>query len=346
MQQKQFINFSSTVLAMIFYFFLVCSVYAQSDAEERTVEANTVVKKSSNHSLKELPDNIHTNEDYLWMQNLHESISNSVYQSAIWFDQFFLDENTEQSAPRTNARIRIGWEPKARDWSEIDTRFRIKVKLPHFKDKIDLILSDDDDLDQSNLPLDSARVRQESNEESFAAAVRFTHRKEKNRLLESRLGISGGDIFVKARHKRRYTWDNTHSFRLEPSLYYFLDDGLGAKLLLEYDYQLNKNSQLRINYSVRGSEAFSGIRWKHGFYKLTQLEQNAATILGLKVEGERNGEKGFVIDNYTLSYRYRFNALKSWLYFEVEPFLEWSEEENYKTTPGIALRVEGYFYKG
>lgn len=340
LQRKLLINFSNIVLAMIFSCLTVNSVCAQSSIIE------AVEKKSKDHSIKQEDNPPLSKEDYLWMENLHQSISNSVYQSALWFDQFFLDENTEQSTPRTNARIRVGWEPKARDWSEIDTRFRIKVKLPHFKDRIDLILSDDDDLDQSNLPLDSTKTHQETHEESFAAAVRFTHRKEANRLLESRIGISGGDIFVKARHKRRYTWDNTHSFRFEPSLYYFLDDGLGAKLLLEYDYQLDKRSQFRVNYSVRGSESFSGIRWKHGFYKLKQLEQNAATILGLKVHGERNGERGFVIDNYTLSYRYRFNAIKSWLYFEVEPFLEWTEEENYTTTPGIALRVEGFFYKG
>ncbi|WP_353518440.1 hypothetical protein [Thalassotalea sp. SU-HH00458] len=347
MQQKLLFNFSNFGISLIVACFMVSNTYAQ--AHEQASTSDTKISKQQkvkSHSLQTTTNSSHSNEDYLWMESLHQSISNSVYQSAVWFDKFFLDENTEQSTPRTNARIRFGWEPKARDWSEIDTRFRIKVKLPHFKDKIDLILSDDDELDQSNLPLDSPKTHQEGNEESFAAAVRFTHKKNKNRLLESRIGVSGGDIFVKARHKRRYTWDNTHSFRFEPSLYYFIDDGLGAKLLLEYDYQLNPQSQLRVNYSIRGSEAFSGIRWKHSFYKLTQLEQNAATILGLKVEGERNGENGFLIDNYTLSYRYRFNAIKSWLYFEVEPFLEWSEQENYTTTPGLALRVEGFFYKG
>jgi len=280
------------------------------------------------------------------MEELHESISDSVFQSAIWFDNFFLEENAEQSPPKTSARIRFGWEPKARDWSEIDTRFRIKVKLPHFKNKVDVILSDDSDPNQSDLPLDSVNTRPETNNDSFAAAIRFTHKKEKNRLLESRIGISGGDIFIKARNKNRITWDNIHSLKIEPSLYYFLDDGVGAKLLLEYDYQLDERSQFRINYSIRGSESFSGIRWKHGFYKLKQLEKNAASILGIKIEGERNGDQGFIVDKYTLTYRYRFNAVKSWLFFEIEPFLEWPEDENYTTTPGIALRVEGFFYKG
>lgn len=344
LQKKQFINFLIIIVATTIAF---TDAYAQSSSAKDTSEEITVTKKINNHSLKDpkKPKHIDDN-DYLWMQDFHESISDSVYQSAVWFDNFFIDENSEQSTPKTNARIRLGWEPKARDWSKVKARFRIKVKLPHFKNKVDVILSDDDDLNQSNLPLDSVNTQPENNEEHFSAAVRFTHRKEKNRLLESRIGISGGDIFLKARHKRRYTWDNIHSLKIEPSLYYFLDEGLGSKLLLEYDYQLDKQSQFRVNYSIRGSESFSGIRWKHGFYKLKQLEQNAASIIGVKVEGERNGEKGFIIDKYTLSYRYRFNALKSWLFFEVEPFLEWQEEEDYSTTPGIALRVEGYFYKG
>jgi hypothetical protein len=69
-------------------------------------------------------------------------------------------------------------------------------------------------------------------------------------------------------------------------------------------------------------------------------------VLGIQVEGERNGDRGFIIDNYTLSYRYRFNALREWLFFEVEPFIEFPEEENYTTTPGVALRIEGFFHKG
>jgi hypothetical protein len=164
--------------------------------------------------------------------------------------------------------------------------------------------------------------------------------------MNYRLGISGGDIFARAKHKRRFDISEKQSFLFEPSLYYYLNDGLGAKLLLEYDYQLSKKSQFRINYSIRGSAEFSGIRWKHGFYKLKQINDTTASVLSLQAEGELNGARGFVVDQYTLGYRYRFNALRDWLYFEIEPFLEFPEQENYKVTPGIALRIEGYFNKG
>lgn len=283
-------------------------------------------------------------ENITWVNDFHETVSDSVYQSALWFDEFFTEEGNRQENPKVNAKIRFEWRPHSRDWSEVKARFRIKVKLPHFKNKVDLILSDDDEAEQNQLPLETTHIQPE--EEKFSAALRYMHNNEKNKFTDTRIGISGGDIFIRSRHKRYINWDENNAFKIEPSIFYFLDEGLGSRLLLEYNFQQNTNTQYRINYSIRGSESFSGIRWKHGIYQLKHFNDKTASITSFQVEGERNGARGFIVDNYTLSYRYRFNAYKKWLFFEIEPFLEWPEVENYKTTPGIAFKVEGYFYKG
>ena len=279
-----------------------------------------------------------------WMEKLHANVSDTVFMSAVWFDSFFTDEDSEQLSPRANARIRLGWEPKAGDLEEYVAKFRLRVKLPHFKDKLDLILSDDEQDNINKLPLETVNSSQ-NKDDSFAAAVRFVHERSDNSVADTRIGLSGGDIFYRARYQRHDVINDKHAFKFEPSVYYYLDDGLGAKFLMEYEYQLNVQEQLRVNYSIRGSESFSGIEWKHAFYHLHQYSLADAGALGLIVEGERNGERGFLIEKYTLSYRYRFNAIKEWLFFDIEPFIEWPEEDNYKTVPGIALRVEGYFTK-
>jgi hypothetical protein len=289
--------------------------------------------------------NIEENNEH-WMQGLHETVTNSVYQSAQWFDSFFIDDANEQQSPRTTAKIRFAWLPKSRDWNNIESRFRLKVKLPHFQDNLSVVLSDESDDELNNLPLESANTNPRLEDEKFSLALSYTKEKSRSRIVDFRLGVSGGDIFAKARRKQKFSYQDRHAFLVEPSVFYYLDDGLGAKLLLEYDYQLDPKSQFRINYSIRGSEEFSGIRWKHGFYQLKQINSTTASVLGIQVEGERNGDRGFIIDNYTLSYRYRFNALREWLFFEVEPFIEFPEEENYTTTPGVALRIEGFFHKG
>lgn len=281
-----------------------------------------------------------------WMQDMYSTISDSVYQSAFWFDTFFINDDSDRRNPKTTARIRLGWEPRRGKLDEIDTRFRIKVKLPHFKSTTDLILSDDSEDELSRLPLENESLEPENKDESFAAALRFVHISDAKQFNDTRIGISGGDVFLKSRYIKRYAWQDVHGFKFEPSLFYYIGDGLGARVLMEYDYQLSERSQLRVDYSVRGSASFSGIRWKHGIYHLNQLDQHKATALGLLIQGERNGRDGFFIDKYMLNYRYRFNAMKKWLFFDIEPFIEWRKDDNFEANPGIAFRVEGYFSKG
>lgn len=279
-----------------------------------------------------------------WINNFHSAVSNSVYSSAAWFDEFFTEEGNIQKNPKVNAKIRLEWRPRSRDWTEIKARFRIKVKLPHLKDKVDLILSDEDDADQYQLPLETSHIQPE--EEKFSASLRYLHSNNKEKYTDTRLGISGGDIFIRGRHKRYFSWAENSAFKIEPSIFYFLNDGLGSRLLLEYNFQEDQNTQYRVNYSIEASESFSGLRWKNGLYRLKHLNDTTASVTSFQVEGEENGERDFIVDNYTLSYRYRFNAYKKWLFFEIEPFVEWPEIENYSTTPGIAFKVEGHFYKG
>ncbi len=280
-----------------------------------------------------------------WVEELHDSVSETVFLSATWFDSFFAEDQEQRYPPKVSARIRLAWEPKAGELDEFKVKFRLRLNLPHFKNRLDLVLSDDDQDDINQLPLQAVTDSSSTRNDSFAAAVRFVHKNTDTTLSDMRVGFASGDIFWRARYKRNYVVSDRHAFKIEPSIYYYLDDGLGAKLATEYDYQINLKQQLRINYSIRGSESFSGIRWKHGFYHLQQFSLYNAGSLGLVVEGERNGDRGYIVKKYTLSYRYRFNAHKSWLFFDVEPFFEWPEKDNYNTVPGIALRVEGYFNK-
>lgn len=303
----------------------------------------------SNKQSKTPKDNPKTssenNKDDDWVNAFHQHIANSVYSSAAWFDSFFLAEGKQQKEPQASLRIKLGWEPKAGNWNEFGARFKVKIRLPHLKDKVDIILSDDTEDESSNLPLESINRQSELNENKFSAAINLTHKKKNNLITDTRIGITGGDLFVRARHKRIFSWENTHLLRFEPAIYYFLEDKLNARLLLGYRYQLASEKQFRVNLSLNASEKEKGIRWKNGYYHLNHLTDEQASVVGFLIEGEHNGVNGTLVDKYTLSYRYRFNAFKKWVFVEIEPFIEFPHLRDYRRTPGLALRVEGYFSK-
>ncbi|WP_371375028.1 hypothetical protein [Thalassotalea aquiviva] len=287
---------------------------------------------------------VHPNDDDDWLYGFHDTISDSVFGTAKWFDSFFGADEIEEVGVESLARIQLGWEPRARDFDVFSQRFRVRVKLPNLKNKVDLIFSDDLDDESINKQFSEARSPQSDHkEDSFSAAIRVINADKLSKFIDTRLGITGGDVFVKTRYKWDKVYNDKHHFEVQPSLYYYLDEGLGSKLFLEYEYGLAADKQLRTSYSVKVSESFSGNKWRHGFYYLHQLDHLRATSLGVVIKGEDNSEKGYNVENYTLSYRYRINAYRKWLFFEIEPFFEWPEDEDYKFTPGIALRVEGFF---
>jgi len=314
--------------------YIIFAIFEQNICAAQTLSADSTEQPASK-APEENPD---------WADDAHKKLSDSVNRSALWFDRFFTDDKLQLEPAKASARIMLGWEPRKYDFAEFSGRFRLNVKLPHFSNKVDLILSDDNDDDLELLPFESIKNEKINEEDSFAAAIRVINHNRVDKFFETRLGVSSSDVFIRAKHRKYFLFSN-HFVRVEPSIYYYINDGLGGRLFLEYTYQKSDVEQIRLNYSIRGSESFKGIRWKHGVYHLKQWSAKQASIISAQIEGERAGENGYIVDNTIVSYRYRFNAYKKWLYFEIEPFVEWPLENNHDTTPGIALRVEGFFYK-
>jgi hypothetical protein len=277
-----------------------------------------------------------------WLFGFHDAISDSVYGTALWFDNFFATDEINGTRTESSLRIRFGWEPRARDLNTLTQKFRLRLKLPNLEKKVDFIFSDELNDNQSNDDVEGRNLTSEGGD-SLTAAIRLININKPNRFLDSRIGIAGGDVFTKVRLKYLKSFSEVHLFEFQPSIYYYLKDGFGQRLFAQYNYDYSRKKQLRTNLSVRFSQAYDGYKWKQENYFLRQIDRRQGYAIGFSVYGEDNAERGFVADNYKLSYLYRANVYRKWLYVEVEPFLEWPEEDNYTTTPGIALRVEGYF---
>lgn len=87
-----------------------------------------------------------TEQEYPWLDSMHRSIASSVNSSALWFDDFFaLEKFEKREEAYGEARIRLGWVPRSRNFNEFETRFKVRVKLPNLKNRVDLVLSDYED---------------------------------------------------------------------------------------------------------------------------------------------------------------------------------------------------------
>ncbi|MEO9947471.1 MAG: hypothetical protein ABJH28_07805 [Paraglaciecola sp.] len=281
-------------------------------------------------------------EPYPWLDAMHQSIASSVNDSVLWFDDFFALEgfDTTEKA-RGEARIRLGWEPRSRDFSEVKPRFKLRVKLPNLKNRVDVVLSDyDDESPDDNLLSDVNNNIRERNRVSLALRWQRTPGKG----LAHRIGIGRRlQAFTKSTFRNSIPISDKASLRWETSAYLYSRDGLGADFAWQLAYKSTKNAMYRFNNHYYFRDRSNDWRWLHSLQKLTQFSEHNALITGVYFEG--TSRPNFRLEEYLVSMRWRKNALRTWLFYEVEPFVLWRRDEHFSASYGVALRVEGYFGK-
>jgi len=93
---------------------------------------------------------VYPNPEDDWLFGFHDAISDSVYGTALWFDSFFATDEIEGTRTGSSLRVRLGWEPRTKDLNVFTQKFRLRLKLPNLEKKVDFILSDEFDDNQSN----------------------------------------------------------------------------------------------------------------------------------------------------------------------------------------------------
>ncbi|WP_017444378.1 hypothetical protein [Gayadomonas joobiniege] len=280
---------------------------------------------------------------HTWYDSWHQQVNSSIHNSVVWFDSFFVTDKTNpQNISKSHAKFTLAYVPYETQLANFEHQFRIKAKLPNLKDRWDIIFSDydeDDERNQADKNIAAARANRRKDNPSLA--LRFNRFIKDNKYLSARVGIDGGsDIYFRTRYRRTFNLTNATELEFEPALYYYLDQGYGARFNLDYNYALSSQSLLSFanGWEYIQDEPFS--EWRHSLLHYYQFESNAAMVSGFFSHGLINKNDDYLVENYGLFFRYRCQTMREWLYLEIEPFVHHPQKMDYAQTFGIALRLE------
>lgn len=160
--------------------------------------------------------------------------------------------------------------------------------------------------------------------------------------LSHRIGVGRRlQAFVKSRYRNSHSLTDQTTLRWETSAYLYSGDGLGADFSWQLGYNATDHSIFRWNNHFYYRDRSKDWLWQHSFQQLTQLDEKNALIAGFYIEGL--SRPNYRLEEYLVSLRWRKNALRKWLFCEIEPFVLWRRDEQFSASYGIALRLEGYF---
>lgn len=275
-----------------------------------------------------------------WLDSLHENITDSVNDSALWFDEFFmLDQNSLSQTAVGEARIQLGWNPRSRDLNQFESRIKLRYKLPNLKNRVDLVVSDYDDEQPDNL-LQKTNIEDNNQQNRFSLALQWKAKPDSG--LSHRIGVGRRlQVFVRSRYRTALGFGEHADIRMESSIYYYSGDGFGAELAARYGYVFNPTSMLRFNNHFYYRDKSKDWLWQHSLQHLIQIDEKNALIYGVYFEGL--SQPNYHLEEYLVSSRWRINALREWLFFELEPYITWRKDEAFSASYGIGLRLEGYF---
>ncbi len=323
---------TSVIASLLLLLTLITNALANDEPPSEATDDNQTLATKGHYNSNELG----------WLDEFHDSFSVALDDSALWLNNRFADEEVQHTGSKAWARVIMGWEPKTGDLADFPLKFKIKVKLPNLKHNINLVFSDNEIEDFNRLPLETSRPADDSlRSRDFSAAIQLLHKVSEHAYFRSRLGIGSSQIYGRSSYRWKKKITEVLTLTVEPSLEYYVEDGLGARFLTELSYYPNDSSEIRGSYSLWDREELEEPRWKKAIYHLTKFDEKSTLISGVLVRGVTS--PNYRDEKITVSTRYRRHALRKWLFFEVEPFIDYERDDDYKSRWGIALRVGGYF---
>ena len=284
-----------------------------------------------------------------------ERLGSTMDWTANWLDGFFAEDAAGRNKAKAWGHVVIGWEPIEGEWENFPVKFKVRAKLPNLKNRVEIILSDNEQEDFKTLPYETVRPdAYKSSQRSLGAAVRFLHSVSENVRTSSRLGWGDSQVYARSQlsYRKKY-FDKKVTLNLQPAIEYYVSDGWGARFLMDTGYEFNKEHEVRLNYALQDRESFDEPEWRTGLYSISALSEKSALIVGASSVGVVEPE--YTPEFHKFSIRYRRKAIRSWIFLEVEPFVQFKREllsdefgltdqySEYERDIGITFRFEAHY---
>ena len=252
-----------------------------------------------------------------WVDSSHRFATDRTIALTRWVDGFFGDMDADAEIAESRLRLKI-----TTDWDErlgAETRISLggKVNLPRLADRVDLVFRGDD-------PDELVRGDEDDPSQSqVGLQVLLDESASGNHRTDFTVGLSGAGPKPGVKYRYKTLWGPNTSFRFSQRAQYDFDDGAFATTKLDIDYALSRRSLIRTQNRVLYGEKSDGMEWSSNLGVVRQwavengFERAAYLYAGVKGQTEPDSYR----ENYQVGLRLRAQAIREFLFFELEPTL-------------------------
>ncbi len=320
---------------------LLFSAASACALEQEITEDKTEQSRTTGDESGEQPADAETKQSRIldFIEKEKEKVENQSTRLVQWTDSFFTDQEYQSEVATTQFRLRPELYYRSEQGLKVKFKGSFRLRLPNLGRRVSLVggSSDmDDSFDES--------VDDDINEPSIG--LRFLGRDKGKWNFSASVGIKGNEFagFVGPRLRYRTELTPRTSFRFVQKVLWQTNRTWQIRSRFDYNFALNERVFFRQMVDGRWRGEYSdeeGYRTRISSFLTRHLSNTAglqgefSTIFFTKPDTH--------VDEYVVALRYRKQTWRDWFYYEIVPQVSWENEFDYKTNPGIRLRIEIFF---
>jgi hypothetical protein len=293
-----------------------------------------------------------------WLDYTQGYLSRGICNITTGFDRFFGGKREEEENVDKFVRLTNSFKWQQGQGFDFKARVRARLQLPHFKDRLNLILSGEDDraisetlsreddFKEKDANAKNAMDTSSSGKHSLGVRWNIIREPTSSFSVSGRLRLSSFEIRPAVIARYRYTQGlgQYALSRTTQTLYWYKKEGFGETTRLDLERLVTPQTLLRTSIAGTYSEMSNGIDWGMETSLFHEFSPKKAISLDAAVWGSTL--PSIATENYRIGIRYRKNFYRPWLFFEIEPELSWPKSDETgerEITPAIMFRLEFLF---
>lgn len=279
--------------------------------------------------------------DAPWYDRAQAGVSNWLVGTAARLDSFFGDPRAiEEDYTETYARLQLGVTESRLNDAEWSSRLFAKVALPKLSRRLNLfVVGGEEDQSVAAKPEESLR----RTEKSSTVGVQYVLDESDRGRWSLSASLSPN---VKLRYRYLHPLGDGWYARYTQNLYWDKDKDTGLELRGDLERVMDERTLLRLTLDADYWRAETGVHWLAGAALLHRLNDRSAVALDASASGV--SDPGWAVAQYRTGLRYRRNFFRSWLFYELEPALRWTQDpldahDRLTFDPAITFRLEIQF---
>ena len=278
-------------------------------------------------------------EEAGWIDDGHDYAARKANEMTQWVDNFFGNDERDLEQAESRLRFRTIYDWDQRLSNEVKFRLGGKVNLPQISDRLDLVFRGEE-MDGMG-----ERDSQQYDEDRVGLQLQVGNTGLEKHRFDLTMGVSSAGLRPGVKYVFQDAFARDMNFRFTQRIMHENDEGVYGISQFVLDKALSDRSLARSYTRLMQGEETDGLEWSTtlSYARAWNNERGRIGATWLYVGAEGQTEPYDYVSNYLVGVRFRRQAYRDFLFWEVEPSYNWRIDEPYFDRDGawkVVLRLE------